>query len=524
MSTHERYEMSQTKKWLPVVSVATAGVLLLGACGGDGGEDGDGAAVQEGPITIMAALLSAQAPDPDGTLQTAIEEYTGHELDVTWVPNSNYNDRMNVTLASDDIPQVMLVQGKTPAFIQSAEAGAFWDLTPYLEEYPNLTPESEEVRLAASVNGTSYGIYRMRDPMRAAVTLRGDWMTNLGLELPESVEDLEEVMRAFTQDDPDGNGADDTYGMIIAQWPGGTGTHSPYDVVETWFGAPNRWGEENGELAPAFESEAFLEANRWMRSMIEQGFVNADFATMDSATWNDPFFNGQGGIIIDMSSRAGQLQGLFKEQYPDNYGDYVAMTGNLEGPDGELNAYPTAGFSGFLAVPRSSVPTEEDLRRILEFLNDLSAEEGQILLNNGIEGVNFEVDGDYAVPIDTENPEVATITNDVAGFAQIGTSSNGYLAHTVLPPGEPERELFELRLEVHDADLEHAVYDPAAALVSQTYITQGATLDLIVADARIRYLAGQLDEAGLVAEVERWRSDGGEAIVQEVNALYDELG
>ena len=37
MSTLERYEMSQTKKWLPVVSVATAGALLLGACGGDGG-------------------------------------------------------------------------------------------------------------------------------------------------------------------------------------------------------------------------------------------------------------------------------------------------------------------------------------------------------------------------------------------------------------------------------------------------------------------------------------------------------
>ncbi|ATG53592.1 ABC transporter substrate-binding protein [Brachybacterium ginsengisoli] len=496
---------------------ATAGAATLGlaACGGTGGGSGD-AGAEITSLRIMAPLLSDTAPDPEGALQKAVEELIGMPLEITWVPNSSYGDRVTVTMASDSIPHVMVQTGKTAEFAQTAEAGGYWDLTDILPEYPNLTPESEEVAHGASINGRTYGIFRLRDAMRAAISIRKDWLDTLGLDEPETTDDLMEIARAFTEDDPAGDGSATT-GLIIPAWSG-YGNNGPYDLWETWHGTANVWKDEGGKLVPAFLAPEFLEANRTMREMVEAGHVNADFATMDSATWNEPFFTGQGGLIADVSSRGMQLMGLFKDADPEAYGDKVTMVGNLKNPDGTLWALPTPGFSGYLSIPKAAVPGDAQLATVLAALDKLSSEEGQRLLNNGIEGVNYEVDGGQAVAI--ESDEASLVQSDVSAFAQIGSQSNGYIGYPSKPEGEAEAALDEKRLAFHEEDSASAVFNPGAAYMSKSYLQNGAILDQIVVDARLKYLAGQIDEAGLTAELERWTSSGGQQVVDEMNELY----
>ena len=497
---------------------AAAGATTLGlaACGGSGGSADAGAEITS--LKIMAPLLSDTAPDPEGQLQKAVEELIGMPLEITWVPNSSYSDRVTVTMASDNIPHVMVHTGKSAEFAQTAEAGGYWDLTDILAEYPNLTPKNEEVAHGASINGTTYGIFRLRDAMRAAVSIRKDWLDRLGLEEPETTDDLQEIARAFTEGDPNGDGSATT-GLIIPAWSG-YGNNGPYDLWETWNGTANVWKEEGGKLTPAFLAPEFVEANKSMRAMAEAGHINADFATMDSAAWNEPFFTGQGGLIADVSSRGLQLLGLFKDEDPDSYGDKVTMVGNLKNPDGTLWALPTPGYSGYLTVPKASVPGDAQLATVLTALDALSSEEGQRLLNNGIEGVNYEVDGDQSVPI--ESDEASLVQSDVSAFAQIGTQSNGYVGYSAQPEGEAEAALDEKRVAFHESDLESAVFNPGAAYMSKTYLQSGAILDQIIVDARLKYLAGQLDEAGLTAELERWTSSGGQQVVDEMNELYQQ--
>ena len=497
-------------------AAAGAATVGLAACGGS-----SSSADAEAEITtlkIMAPLLSDTAPDPEGQLHKAVEELIGMPLEITWVPNASYSDRVTVTMASDNIPHVMVQTGKTAELAQTAEAGGYWDLTDILSEYPNLTPENADVAHGASINGRTYGIFRLRDAMRAAVILRKDWLDNLGLAEPETTDDLEEIARAFTEDDPAGDGSSTT-GLIIPAW-NGYGNNGPYDLWETWHGTANVWKDEGGSLSPAFLAPEFIEANRSMRAMVEAGQVNADFATMDSGTWNEPFFTGQGGIIADVSSRGLQLMGLFKDEDPEGYGDKVTMVGNLKNPDGTLWALPTPGYSGYLTIPKAAVPSDAQLATVLTALDVLSSEEGQRLLNNGIEGVNYEVDGEQAVAIESE--EASLIQSDVSAFAQIGSQSNGYLGLPAKPKGEAEEALDQKRLDFHEADLDSAVFNPGAAYMSQTYLQSGAILDQIVVDARLKYLAGQLDEAGLEAELERWTSSGGQQVVDEMNELYQQ--
>ena len=500
-----------------LLSGAAAGAATLGlaACGGGGSADAD---TEITTLRIMAPLLSDTAPDPEGQLQKAIEEFIGMPLEITWVPNSSYGDRVTVTMASDNIPHVMVQTGKSAEFAQTAEAGGYWDLTDILPEYPHLTPENEEVAHGASINGRTYGIFRLRDAMRAAISLRKDWLDNLGLAEPETTDDLMEIARAFSEDDPAGDGSSTT-GLIIPGWTG-YGNNGPYDLWETWHGTANVWKEEGGSLSPSFLAPEFIEANRSMREMIEAGHVNADFATMDSATWNEPFFNGQGGIIADVSSRGLQLLGLFKDADPEDYGDKVTMVGNLTNPDGTLWALPTPGYSGYLSIPRAAVPGDEQLATVLTALDKLSSEEGQRLLNNGIEGVNYEVEGELSVPVESE--EASLVQSDVEAFAQIGSQSNGYMGLHSKPEGEPEAALDEKRVDFHEADMDAAVFNPGAAYMSESYLQNGAILDQIVVDARLKYLAGQIDEAGLESELERWTSSGGQQVVDEMNELYQQ--
>jgi putative aldouronate transport system substrate-binding protein len=469
-------------------------------------------------ISIMAPFFEAQPPAAGDTVQKAIEKLTGKKIAVTWVPNSSYEDKMNITMAGGDLPDVMLVEQKSPGFIKNANAGAFWELGKYLKDYPNLVSKSPAIQRNASVNGKIFGIYRSRDALRTAVILRKDWLAKLGLQPPKNVGDLYNIAKAFTNQDPDGDGKKDTYGLIVPKWPGGINTNSPYDVMSTWFGAGNGWVERDNKLVPNFTTDEWMQANEYIKRFVSEGLINPDYATMDANTWDTPFFAGKGGIIIDVQSRATEIMNLFKAQNPKTFQNYVEFTGNLEGPTGQLVAQPTDGYSGFLAIPKSSVPTEAGLRTVLSFLNKLDTPQGNVLLNNGIEGVNFTRDGDLSVPVTPLTAEGKQVTEAIKSYAQLGMGTTYYLPKQ---PSAYEQSMFEKRIKIQASDLTHAVYNPAAPYVSATEIAKGAVLDNIIADARVQYLAGQLSEQGLRDAIKRWRTSGGDDVISEINALHD---
>src|SRR5699024_4414594 len=296
--------MYRNKK-ISTLGVAFLATTLLAACGNSNGQSEDSKTSKEDDktMTIMSPFLEATAPTGDNELQDALEEATGYKMKVNWVPNTNYADKMNITLASDDITKI-LVASKTGSFVKSAENDAFWDLTDYLKDYPNLSQANPDVLQNSSVNGKVYGVYRSRDIMRTAVFVRKDWLDELNLEMPETTQDLYDLAKAFTENDPDGNGKDDTTGVVIPSWPGGINSSSPYDAIAVWFGAGNAWKEIDGKLEPSFMQPEYLESIQFVKDMVEKGYINSDYATLSADNWDDPILNGKGGIVIDTYSRA----------------------------------------------------------------------------------------------------------------------------------------------------------------------------------------------------------------------------
>ena len=80
--------------------------------------------------------------------------------------------------------------------------------------------------------------------------------------------------------------------MVVPKWMG-LGNGSPWDIMQTWFGAPNRYGVD--EKGNSFRTSQ--QKNIWKRcvfqKLYDEGLINKDFAVMDSAKWNDPVVKGK---------------------------------------------------------------------------------------------------------------------------------------------------------------------------------------------------------------------------------------
>lgn len=509
---------SRLKRSLSLSAGLLAATLLV-ACGDADADDtsnestseetassdsGDSEETHFEELTIMSPTFETTAPPADNEVELAYEELIGKKVNINWVPNVNYGDRMNVTLASNETPHIMVVQGKDPGFLNSAEAGAFWDLTDYIQDYENLSKVNEDILLNSSVNGKVYGLPRARDIMRSTAIIRSDWLENVGMDVPETVEDLYDVMHAFTYDDPDQNGQDDTTGMIMTTWTG------PFDTLAVWMGAPNQWAYEDGRVIPAFDTPEYKESLDLIRKMVEEDLINADFTTLSPDDWDSSMFNGDGGVIVDVYSRAMRINNLFRDQEGVEEGQFVDITGTLKASDGNEYGQPTDGYSGFLAISKQSVPTEEELHEVLTVMDKMTSEEGVNLLNHGIEGVNYEVaDDGYLEPLESEL--------DSYLMGQMSMFGENILTM------RPEGSLAETRYSLMEENEENAVFNAAAPLVSDVYATQGTQLDEIISDARVQYVAGLTGEDEWNAAVERWYSSGGQEVVDELTELYSEM-
>lgn len=499
-------------KKIALILVGILSTSILAGCG----SSKSSSSADDKKITIMAPIVAADPPSNNNQIEKKLEELTGYDVDITWVPNSSYADKVSITMASDNVPELMVIQGKDAATISNVKKGAFWKLGDYLKDYDNLSKYDEQLRLNASFNGDTYGIYRKRDVIRSNVAIRKDWLDKLGLKVPTTIEEFNNVLDKFTNGDPDGNGVKDTTGMVIPKWPGALNTNSPFDQMAVWFGAPNTTIIKDDKVVPDFMTDEYMKSLDYFKVLYDKGYMNKDFAVLDSNNWDDPFVNGKTGILVDTQSRTmDKLSKKMVEKYGDDgkHGDsYIAMVGDITTDAGD-HILPTTGYSGMLMVPKQSVKDEKHLKKVLDFMDKLNSKDITYLLNNGIEGTYYDMkDGKYIPTTDK------TLLNDIAAYSQLSTNTQGFDILKV----EYGNKLEADRNEIMKNGEKKAVFDPCAALISDVYASKGAQLQNIMNDARIQYIAGQIDKDGYKAAQKQWLSTGGQEYIDELTKLYNE--
>jgi len=519
-----------SRKWISVAAVSTIAMTSIVGCSSGGKEAASSpsaastaapsaaatAAQQQKPLdlNIMLPIFKTNFPKDDGPVVTEIEKRTNTNIHLEWVPNASYTDKFNITLASGKLPNIIYVPDvKNPSFVNAAKSGAFWEIGKYLKDYPSLSQANSVIMNNSSIDGKNYGVYRGRALGRNGINYRKDWLEAVGLQPPKTIDDFYNMLKAFKEKDPDKNGKDDTYGMVMVKWTGQWA--SSFDIIKLWFGAPNKWGVADGKLVPEHQTAEYLEALKFMKKLYDEKLINQDFAVFDSAKWNDPVVNNQAGVIVDVTDNAARLddkihQTLAKDGKDNPNIHYIDNMIGVTGKNG-LKALPTSGFAGLLAIPKSSVKTEDDLKRVLTFLDQMNSPELTTIAGYGLEGKHYTKDGDAVVP----SKDSALLESEVEGLNQM------------LPFIPEDRGLkvkqTPLRLQTTKIQKEaeqYIVANPAEPFISQVYSQKGQQLDNIINDARIKFIVGQTDEAGLKAAFETWKKSGGDDLVKEMNDLY----
>ncbi|MBN2982444.1 MULTISPECIES: extracellular solute-binding protein [Cohnella] len=300
------------KKWLSVSLILTS-LAGLAACAGSengqpsvspsagsGGSESSPAATETEPVGKYEPAITVtmgrdqltnttfrEGDSLDNNIWTRelMDEY-GIQIKNLWVTDSaGYWEKLNLTISSGELPDFFQVR---PAQLKELhEAGMLADLTELYETHA--TPLTKEklnedggVGLqSATIDGKLMGLPYVTAAIDNSTMLwiRKDWLDNLGLSEPQSMDDVIEIARAFKNDDPDQNGKNDTTGLGLTQDLFGAGGglagffNGFHAYTNIWIENEAGDGLVNGLVQPEMK-----QALAKLQEMYKEGLLDTEFS------------------------------------------------------------------------------------------------------------------------------------------------------------------------------------------------------------------------------------------------------
>ena len=265
----------------------------------------------------------------------------------------------------------------------------------------------EVSRNHARFNGKTYGL---ADPgsitKNEGLLVRKDWLDKLGLSVPKTTDELLAVMRAFTFDDPDGNGKNDTYGYGAFQeinnyeaWPG-----RRLEPIFGAFGVDGTWNMTTAGAGLNILKPEFFDAMTLLKQMVDEGIIDPNWLAYKKDDFRAAWKQGRFGIMREQNAAYAATANYapFDKNFPD--GEWIIIDPPT-GPKGHAFNGPYTAVSAFM---QSVQRLQEGKATRLPAARVMASDEGYYLLGWGVEGVNYTKDAN-GVPVaaNLPNPDLA---------------------------------------------------------------------------------------------------------------------
>ncbi|MDH6674075.1 putative aldouronate transport system substrate-binding protein [Paenibacillus sp. LBL] len=505
------------KKASSILAIVTALSVLAGCGGGSSAPaatgTSNGSAVQGEnksepvAISIMANLHTPEVPSD--MIEKLLEEKTGTKLEIQWVPDGTYDEKVNASFATGTLPQVTYLKNAA-SLVNMRDAirnGQFWEIGPLLDQYPNLSRLKPEVLKNTAVDGKIYALYREVPLSRQGIIYRKDWADKLGLSAPTHIEEFYNMLKQFKENDPDGNGKDDTIPLTDRN----DLVYGAFKTISSWLGTPNNWGEKDGKLAPEFMFPEYMETMNFFKKLHQEGLINQDFPVTSKTDQQNLFITGKSGVYIGAMGDVSSLHPKVVEVNPDAELD---VQNKIEGGPNGYGIWSVPGYGSVILFPKTAIKTEEDLNNVLTFMDRLMSPELGNLIYWGVEGTHHKLEDGKVIP--SEDTKLTDREVKPYQAIQVGgplTIEGFYEPKHMLPVKAKSEEMIT---ENND----YLIEDPSAALDSKTFNEKGVQLQEMIKDGTYRYMLGDIDEAGFQSVVDNWLKSGGQQIIDEFNVSY----
>lgn len=387
-----------------ILGTLLACAVLLGTTAGCSGNSSGNSGSGEGGSSDTPLTIQLNVRDTDKVIadkRTAVlEEKFNVKFDFVTCSLNDVTEKTRVWVAGGDMPEVMWMDHKVSRTNEVKEwiEGGMFKAFPadFDEKYPNLAAvnNSIESNKTLFVDDQQYiylaprGTSEFDNISAISFYYRADWAEELGMYQEEYTwDEMVELIKAFIEKDPGGNGAGKTIGIVGSTWafPGfaGLSQWEPYWSSYKLVDGKYVWGA-------SLEStiKGVVEAKR----LYDEGVIWKDqpLIASDSDAWGR-YQSGQSGIVYSNMNTL-QIETVMTEMLkvdPDLDVTKAFKLMKVRTPEGKIYAEKTEDFYGGWGF--SYKISDEKQARFLEIMDFIASEDGQNMYLFGIEGEDFEV-------------------------------------------------------------------------------------------------------------------------------------
>lgn len=326
-------------------------------------EESQGGEVQQERVTLTIAV-----PTDDTVVNfetnyytQVLEEAANVDLEFFMMPTAtDYKEKLSLMISGgEDLPDIFI--GSQIDFDDQeayGEAGYFLPLTEYFNDpetmptfYANVPEEDREYMLSYMTlrDGNIYSapnyVPQPNNEYSNRVWINADWLEAVGMDMPTTTDELYEVLKAFKEKDPNGNGQADEIPMVGAKSGWRT---SPFNFLMNPFqysNSSNVWSFiEDGKVVTAFTTEEWKAGLTWINKLVTEGLVSPLSFTQDTAQMQAMIQN-EGTQIVGCYAAGGD----YHTAGTTSAGSYELLA-PLTGPDGTCYATytPTTPYGRFV--------------------------------------------------------------------------------------------------------------------------------------------------------------------------------
>ncbi|CAG0936497.1 Lipoprotein LipO [Thermoflexales bacterium] len=365
-------------------------------------------------IWVGASVSEAGQPPDDWAVYQIAKDKLGINLKIVLLPTAqtDADAKINAAAAANDLPDLFQVN-REPWYrlVQNDLIATVDDLLPLMPDRTKILYSNDISNKLVTIDGKLYGLPQPGAlPRTDALVIRQDWLTKLSLEMPKTLEDFTTVAKAFTENDPDGNGKQDTYGFCGYIESEGVGLLPGLGKRFEWvFGAFGLNGAWNLTSAENFQLNVrdpnYLKALEYIKSLMDAGVVDPDWPTLKKDEFRARWKQGKCGIMNEHFAALANKSNYadFDKNFPD--GEWVVMSPPT-GPEGKSSMGADLTNVRIFAVSKQAKDAGkgEAIARLLEWME---GEEGYYLIGFGTEGVNYKKDENGFVTTKDIDPEKA---------------------------------------------------------------------------------------------------------------------
>lgn len=434
---------------LGTAALAATSMLLLAACGGDGGEeDGAGTENTEGSMSGFAADQQFKATEPvdfsilwtdwpdlpikdSWRIFDEIAERTNVTLEPTNIPFSDATEKRSLLISAGDAPDIipLVYTGEDAPFVSS---GAVLPMSDYVDLMPNFQKYVEEWDLGGMIDnlrqddGKYYmvpGLQEVSVPVFSMI-LRKDVFDEVGAPVPETWDELRDALVKIKEKHPESYPlADGFEGQSMINYA----AHA-FGTVGGWgFGNGTFWDEEAGEFTYAATSDGYKEMVEYFHGLVEDGLLDPESLTAS----NDGSGGGEvsekmaNSAVFAASGASGtvvEFQTAIQAADPDAEFELVQIA-PPGGPAGQV-VEPRNFWHGFMISAEAK--DDPNFVAMVQFLDWLYySPDAREMLRWGIEEETYTKAADGTITIDPEysldafniNPDGKTDLQKDLGFS-----------------------------------------------------------------------------------------------------------